>query len=90
MARETREGWILPTIETEENGDSKSTNERGFFLVGYLGLSCRCKRLLFCLGCSSRPSTKYFFLTVHYFNSFVPISQKAGQTDVLAAGSPVS
>jgi hypothetical protein len=26
-----------------------------------LGLSCRYKRFLFCLGCSSRPSTKYFF-----------------------------
>jgi hypothetical protein len=30
-------------------------------LVGSLGLSCRYNRLLFCLGCSSRPRTKYFF-----------------------------
>ncbi len=36
-------------------GDSKSTNERGPCLVGLLGLSCRYKRFLFCLGCSSRP-----------------------------------
>ncbi len=28
-------------------------------------------------GCSSRPSTNIFFLTVHYFNSFVPIAQQA-------------
>ncbi len=35
-----------------------------------------------CLGCSSRPSTKYFFLTVYYFTSFVPIAQQAGQAVV--------
>ncbi len=57
--RETREGWPLLTLETEANGDSKRTNERDPFLVGSLCLSCRCK-FLFCLGCSSRPSTKYF------------------------------
>ncbi len=34
-----------------------------------LGLSCQYKRFLFCLGCSSRPSTKYFFphRTLFYF-----------------------
>jgi hypothetical protein len=61
LPRETREGWPLLTIETEVNGDSKSTNERGTFLVGSLALLCRCKRFLSCFGCSSRPSTKYFF-----------------------------
>jgi hypothetical protein len=40
IARETREGWPLPTVETGVHGDSKSTNERGPFLVGLLGLSC--------------------------------------------------
>jgi hypothetical protein len=78
-----REGWHLTTIATEANRDSKRTNEGGHFLVGSLGLSCRYKRYLFCLGYSSRPSTKYFFLTVHYFNSFVPIAQQAGQAAVL-------
>ncbi len=35
--RETREGWPLPTVETEANGDSKSTYEGGSFpLVGCL------------------------------------------------------
>ncbi len=29
VSRETREGWSLLTVETEVNGDSKSTNERG-------------------------------------------------------------
>jgi hypothetical protein len=32
--RETREGWPLLTVETELNGDSKSTKERGPSLVG--------------------------------------------------------
>ncbi len=60
-SRETGEGWPLLTVETEVNGDSKSTNERGPFLVGSFGFSCWYKRFLFCLGCSSLPSTKYFF-----------------------------
>jgi hypothetical protein len=40
-SKETREGWPLLTVETEVNGDSKSTNERGPSLVGSLCLSCR-------------------------------------------------
>jgi hypothetical protein len=59
--RETREGWPLLPVETEANGDTKSTNERGPSLVGLLGSSCRYKIYLSCLGCSSRPSKKYFF-----------------------------
>ncbi len=38
-------------------GTLLSTNETGLFLVGSLGFL----RFLFCLGCSSRPRTKYFF-----------------------------
>ncbi len=76
-------GGPLLTVETEMNGDAKRTNERVPFLVGSLDLSCRHKRFFFCLGCSSRPSTKYFFLNVHYFNSFVPLAQQAGQAAVL-------
>jgi hypothetical protein len=33
----------------------------GSFLGGSIGSSSRYKRFLFCLGCSSRPSTKYVF-----------------------------
>jgi hypothetical protein len=50
-----------------------------------LGSSCRCKRFLFCLGCSSRPRTKYLFphrIPTMYFISFVPIAQEAGQAEV--------
>ncbi len=41
-------------------------SRRGHRLV-QLGLSCRYKRFFFCLGSSSLPSTKYFFLTVLQF-----------------------
>ncbi len=59
LSTETREGWSLLTFETEVNGDSKSTNERGPSLVGSLGLLCRYKRFCFCLVFSSRPSTTF-------------------------------
>jgi hypothetical protein len=59
--RETKEGWPLLTVETEGIGDSKSKNERGPSLVGWLSFSCRYKRFLFRLGCTSRTSTKYIF-----------------------------
>ncbi len=86
ITRETRKGWHLLTVETEVNGDSKSTNERDPSLVGSSAMSCRYKykSFLFCLGCSSRPSTKYiFFLAVHYFNAFISIAQQAGQAVML-------
>jgi hypothetical protein len=63
------------TVETEVNGDSKSTNDSGpslVSLIGSLGLSCKYKRFLFCLGCPSRPCTKYLF----------PNAQQAGQEAV--------
>jgi hypothetical protein len=54
QTRETREGWPLLTVETEENGDSKRTRERGSFFVGSLGLSCQNKNFVFCLGKQGR------------------------------------
>ncbi len=56
--RETREGWSLLTVETEVNEDSRSTNEMVPSLAGSWGLWCRCKRSLFCLGCSRQPNSK--------------------------------
>jgi hypothetical protein len=41
----------LLTVETEMKGDLKSSIEWDLSLVGSLGLSCRYKRFLFCLGC---------------------------------------
>jgi hypothetical protein len=82
--RETREGWPLLTAKIEANGESWSTYERGPSLVGLFGLTCQYKRLLSCLGCSSQPSTKYFFplRTLLYFTLFVPNAQQAGQAVV--------
>ncbi len=51
---------LLLTVETEMNGNSKSTTEGGPSLVDSWGSSCRYKRFLCCLGCSSRPSTNFF------------------------------
>ncbi len=66
-------------VETEVNGNSKTTNER----VGSLGSSCRYKRLLLsCLRCSEQPSTRYFFFAVHYFNLCVTITKQLGQAVV--------
>jgi hypothetical protein len=45
------------------------------------------QEILFCLGFSRRHKTKYFFLIVHYFNSFDPIGQQDGQAVVLGSQS---
>ncbi len=84
MSRESREGWACWLLKQRLNGDSKSTNERSPSLVGSLGLSCRYKGPLFCLGCSSRPSTKYFFPPPHTIsNPLSLINQQAGQAVVV-------
>ncbi len=41
----TREGWTLLTVETQANGDSRSTYERSPSLFGSLGSSCRYKTI---------------------------------------------
>ncbi len=86
--RETREGWTLLTVETEMNGDSKVTNERGPSLEGSLGTSFRYKRLLCCLGCSCQVSTKEFFSHRTLFQFMYPHCPAtwAGSR----AGTPVS
>ncbi len=53
--RETREGWPLLTVETEVNGDSKSTN--GWFV----GLVVLVQKTFILPGCPGQPITKYFF-----------------------------
>ncbi len=55
--------------------DSKSANERGHSLVGSLAL--RASTRDFCPALATLgPSTKYFFLIVHYFHLFVAIAQQ--------------
>jgi hypothetical protein len=73
-------------VETEVNGDSKSRNENGPAFW-----ACRASTRDFCsaLAALVGPMLTIFFLTVHYFNSFVPIAQQAEQAAV-HAWSPVS
>jgi hypothetical protein len=48
-------------------------------MVGSLSLS----QEIFVLPLAALVGPKYFFLTVHYFNSFVPVAQQAGQSAML-------
>ncbi len=61
---------------------------KGSLLGWFVGLVVQVQENLSCFRCSSRPSTKYFFLTLHFFNSFVPNAQQAGQAAVLGRLSP--
>ncbi len=71
-------GSKLLTFETEANGDSKSTNERGPpSLVGCTRDFCSA------LAALVGPVQNIYFLNVHFFSSFVPIAQQAGQAAVL-------
>jgi hypothetical protein len=70
--------------ETEVNGDSKRTHERGSFLVGSL---VPVQEILFSLGCSSRSSIKYIFPRRTQFQFLCP-HRLAGWTGS-RAGSPV-
>jgi hypothetical protein len=76
------------TVETEVKGSSKSTNEKGPSLVNSLGLSCRYKRFLSCLGCSGRLNTKYVFPHRTLFQFICPHHPASYVGS--SAGSPVS
>ncbi len=62
----------------------KSTNERGPSLVGSMGSLCQGTRdLCSALAALIGPVQFFFFLTLHYFNSSIPIAQQARQASVL-------
>jgi hypothetical protein len=82
-----REGWPLLTVETEVNGDSKSTNERGPSLVSSYRLSCLYMRFFSASSAVVGQIENIIFLTIHYFNFFVSIAQQAGQEVVLGRQS---
>ncbi len=65
--------WLLKL-----NGELKEDKWKGPFL-GLLGLSCSTRDFCSALAALVGPVQNNFFLTVHYFNSFVPIGQQAGQ-----------
>jgi hypothetical protein len=67
MARENRDRWPLLTVETEVNGDSKSTNERNPSLVGSLGLSYDTRGFSSALAALVGPEQNMFFLTFKLF-----------------------
>ncbi len=73
LIRETIEGWPLLTVETKVNRNSKSTN--GGILPWLVRWAC--------LAAPVGQNKIYFFLIVHFFNSFVPIAQLAGRSAVL-------
>jgi hypothetical protein len=83
-----RERWPLLTVETGVNGNSKSTENGGFFLGYFAGLVMPGQEILFRLGCSSRPSTKYFFPHRTQFRFLCP--HRPASWAGSRAGSPVS
>jgi hypothetical protein len=85
LIRVTRDQKLLLTVETEVNGDSKSTNEMKRVLSWLVRWVCRAGKKDFCSAFAALvgPVTKYVFLIVHYFNSFLPIAQQARQAVVL-------
>jgi hypothetical protein len=72
--RETRDGWPLLTAETEVNGDAKSANESGPSLVVRWARHASIRDFYPALAALVSPVQNSFFLTVHYFNSSVPIA----------------
>ncbi len=74
---ESREVWPLLTVETDVNGESKSTNERDPSLVRW---ACHAGTRDFCTAFAAQvgPVQNIFFLTVHFFSSFFPMAQQAG------------
>ncbi len=70
------------TVETEANG-AQGLHMNGVhpWLV-LLASRAGSKEFGPASGCSRPPRRKYFFLTIHYFTSFVQISQQAWQAVV--------
>jgi hypothetical protein len=71
-----REGWPMLTVETEANGNSRSS-----WLVH--GLVVPVQEIFSGLGCSSCPVQNIFFRLTLFQLTFVPIAQQAGQAVVL-------
>ncbi len=76
-----RDGWPLLTVETEPNGDSKRTNERGSFLGCFVWLVVPVQEETFILPwLRLRAQYKiFFFLDIHYFKLCVTIGQQPEQ-----------
>jgi hypothetical protein len=66
MTERLERGRPQLTVETEANGDSRSTYERGPF-VGWLGLSCRYKSFCSALAALVGAVQNIFYLPVTIF-----------------------
>jgi hypothetical protein len=78
LTRESREGLpLLVTVETEMNGNSKNSKGSLYPLALHAGTRDFCPALAALVG-TVQTIKYFFFLTIHYFNSFVPIAQQAG------------
>jgi hypothetical protein len=84
-----REGWSLLTVETEVNGDSKSTNERGPSLVSSLGMSCRYNSFCFCSALVALVCPEQNIFLLHTLFQFLCANRPASRADS-GAGSPGS
>jgi len=73
--RDYREGWHLPTVETELNGDSKKTNERYPFLAGRWASRVGTRDFYSAVAALVGLVQNIFFLT----ENRKPIAQQAGQ-----------
>ncbi len=78
--RETREGWPLLTVETEANGDSKSTNVRVHPWLVHWALRADTLDFLYCLSCSGQPITN--ISSTYTISIRIPIVQQLGQAAV--------
>ncbi len=76
-------------VETEANGESLSTNERGVLLPWLIRWALRAVKKYFYpdLAALVSPVQIIFFLTAHNFNLIVSIAQQPGQAS--RARSPV-
>ncbi len=90
--RKTREGRVAPAYcwNWGRWGLKEYIIKRSFLgWFVWLVVPVQYKRFLYCLGCSSRPSTKYLFPHRNLFYFIFPIVQQAGLPGSRAA-SPVS
>ncbi len=90
--RVAKEGWPGPYWLLKLRWMGTQRMQMKLVLPWLVCWACRASTIdyTFCLGCSSRPSTKYFFPPCALFQFFVPIGQQAGQWADSRAGSPVS
>jgi hypothetical protein len=80
--RETKEGWPLLTVETEV-WRLKEYKRKGSFRAWFVGLFMPVQEILVLSLLAALVGTTFFFLTVHYFDFYVPIAQQAGQAAML-------